>query len=129
MLLVGANTPHVKAPPVVKPRAPPMVDMVATAEVITLDQGGDNASDNSHNYQSACFSHPPPVINGGPGTKVGVLDCRLAPSVGLIVVEFQNMECRFTPDMGGPFEVYEGSITRRKIAPGRIRGVIFDKVL
>ena len=46
----------------------------------------------------------PPVINGGPGTKVGVLDCRVAPSVGLIVVEFQNMECRFTPDRGGPFE-------------------------
>jgi Protein of unknown function (DUF992) len=54
---------------------------------------------------------PPPVINGGPGTKVGVLDCRLAPSVGLIVVEFQNMECRFTPDMGGPFEVYEGTMS------------------
>ena len=54
---------------------------------------------------------PPPVINGGPGTKVGVLDCRLAPSVGLIVVEFQNMECRFTPDRGGPFEAYEGTMS------------------
>src|SRR5262245_8802443 len=54
---------------------------------------------------------PPPVINGGPGTKVGVLDCRLAPSVGLIVVEFQNIECRFTPDRGGPFEAYAGTIS------------------
>src|SRR4029077_3908011 len=53
---------------------------------------------------------PPPVINGGPGTKVGVLDCRLAPSIGLIVVEFQNMECRFIPDRGGPFEDYEGTM-------------------
>jgi hypothetical protein len=54
---------------------------------------------------------PPPVINGGPGTKVGVLDCRLAPSIGLIVVEFQNMECRFIPERGGPFEAYEGRMS------------------
>jgi Protein of unknown function (DUF992) len=54
---------------------------------------------------------PPPVINGGPGTKVGDLNCRLAPSVGLIVVEFQNMECVFTPDGGGPFEAYEGTMS------------------
>src|SRR5262249_32056460 len=54
---------------------------------------------------------PPPVINGGPGTKVGVLNCRLAPSIGLIVVEFQNMECVFTPDGGGPFEAYEGTMS------------------
>src|SRR5580765_4347777 len=54
---------------------------------------------------------PPPVMNSGPGTKVGVLDCRVAPSVGLIVVEFQNMECRFTPDRGGPFEAYEGTMS------------------
>ena len=54
---------------------------------------------------------PPPVINSGPGTKVGILDCRVAPSVGLIVVEFQNMECRFTPDRGGPFEAYEGTMS------------------
>ena len=33
---------------------------------------------------------PPPVINGGPGTKVGVLNCRLAPSIGLIVVSQKN---------------------------------------
>jgi hypothetical protein len=42
---------------------------------------------------------------------VGVLNCRLAPSVGLIVVEFQNMECVFTPDGGGPFEAYEGTMS------------------
>src|SRR5262249_44083586 len=28
MLFVGANTPHVKAPPAVKPKAPPTVDIV-----------------------------------------------------------------------------------------------------
>jgi Protein of unknown function (DUF992) len=54
---------------------------------------------------------PPPVIKGGPGTKVGVLTCQLAPSVGLVVVEFQKMECRFIPDAGGPPEAYEGSMS------------------
>jgi len=41
---------------------------------------------------------PPPVINGGPGTKVGMLDCKVGPSVGFIVVGFRKMSCRFIPD-------------------------------
>jgi len=52
-----------------------------------------------------------PIINGGPGTKVGVLNCRLAPSVGLIVVEFQKMDCSFAPDGGGRTEAYEGTMS------------------
>src|SRR3954470_7008410 len=54
---------------------------------------------------------PPPVIGGGPGTKVGVLNCRLAPSIGLIVVGFQQMDCRFTSERGGPTEAYAGTMT------------------
>jgi uncharacterized protein DUF992 len=54
---------------------------------------------------------PAPVINGGPGTKVGVLNCQIAPSIGLIVVEFQKMECRFIPDGGGPSEAYDGAMS------------------
>lgn len=54
---------------------------------------------------------PPPVINGGPGTKVGVLNCRLAPSVGLIVVEFQKMDCLFTSDATGLSEPYIANMT------------------
>jgi len=54
---------------------------------------------------------PPPIINGGPGTKVGVLNCNLAPSIGLVVVEFQNINCLFTPDSGGRPESYAGTMS------------------
>jgi uncharacterized protein DUF992 len=54
---------------------------------------------------------PPPLINGGPGTKVGILDCKLGPSVGFVVVGFQKMSCRFTPDNFPTFETYVGSIS------------------
>ncbi len=54
---------------------------------------------------------PPPVIGGGPGTKVGVLNCRLAPSIGLIVVGFQKMDCRFTSEGAGLSEAYAGTMT------------------
>jgi hypothetical protein len=54
---------------------------------------------------------PPPVIGGGPGTKVGVLNCRIAPHVGLIVVGFQTIDCRFTSEGSGPSENYSGRMT------------------
>lgn len=54
---------------------------------------------------------PPPVISGGPGTKVGVLNCSLAPSVGLLVVGFQNMRCRFTSEGPAPSENYSGTMS------------------
>lgn len=55
---------------------------------------------------------PPVVINGQPGTKIGVLDCRLAPTIGLIVVSFQKMSCRFNPDGAVfPSEAYVGTIS------------------
>jgi len=53
----------------------------------------------------------PPVIGGGPGTKVGVLNCALAPSVGLLIVGFQDMRCRFTSEGPGPSEGYVGKMT------------------
>ena len=54
---------------------------------------------------------PPPVIGGGPGTKVGVLNCRFAPSVGFIVVGFQRMDCIFTSDALVPPERYIANMT------------------
>jgi hypothetical protein len=54
---------------------------------------------------------PPPIIGGGPGTKVGVLNCRLAPSVGLLVVGFQRLDCQFTSDIPAPPEAYLGSMS------------------
>ena len=46
------------------------------------------------------------------GRRVGMLTCRLAPSVGLIIGSRQRMDCRFTPRQGGPVERYYGSVTR-----------------
>jgi hypothetical protein len=45
------------------------------------------------------------------GTKVGALNCYLAPSVGFVVGSHDPMTCRYTPD--GPFapEFYDGVIT------------------
>ena len=42
------------------------------------------------------------------GTKVGVLTCRLSPSIGLIIGSRQRMSCRYAPDSGGPPEFYTG---------------------
>ena len=43
--------------------------------------------------------------------KVGTLACNLAPSVGFIVGGRQRMSCRYTPDLGGPPEVYVGTLS------------------
>jgi hypothetical protein len=43
--------------------------------------------------------------------KVGTLQCNLAPSVGLIVVERQRLSCLYTPDGPWPPEHYFGHVT------------------
>ena len=53
---------------------------------------------------------PPPVFSGGPGTKVGVLNCTLGPHLGFIVGGFERMDCRFTPEGPGPVEAYSGTM-------------------
>jgi hypothetical protein len=45
-------------------------------------------------------------------TKVGLLSCNMGPTIGMIVGSHQHLHCRFTPDAGGPSELYSGSITR-----------------
>jgi uncharacterized protein DUF992 len=44
------------------------------------------------------------------GTKVGMLSCQLAPSIGLIFGSHQTMSCRFNPDGPYPPEIYYGAI-------------------
>jgi hypothetical protein len=44
------------------------------------------------------------------GTKVGTLNCELAPSIGFVVGSHQPMRCRYTPDGPFPPEFYEGMI-------------------
>ena len=43
-----------------------------------------------------------------PGTNVGALSCRMAPSIGLIFGSRQRMACRFAPSGPFPPEAYVG---------------------
>ncbi|MDB5549344.1 MAG: hypothetical protein JWP21_2791 [Tardiphaga sp.] len=43
-------------------------------------------------------------------TQVGMLSCRLNPSIGFIVFGHQSMECRFTQNGRFPTQVYEGAL-------------------
>ena len=45
-----------------------------TIGMLALANSGSFAGDLPSRYA------PPPVIGGGPGTKVGVLNCRIAPT-------------------------------------------------
>jgi len=67
---------------------------------------------------------PPPVLPSGSGTKVGVLSCNIAPSVGLIVVSVQRLSCRFSPDAAAPSELYAGSLDTLGIDLGITAGGI-----
>lgn len=58
--------------------------------------------------------------------KAGMLTCRTAASVGLIVGSRQNMQCRFTPDNGGPPEFYSGTIGRIGLDVGITAGGIMS---
>jgi hypothetical protein len=46
------------------------------------------------------------------GTKVGALTCKTSASLGLIIGSHQKLRCSFTPDNGGPPEIYTGHINR-----------------
>ncbi|MDE5464741.1 MULTISPECIES: DUF992 domain-containing protein [unclassified Bradyrhizobium] len=56
----------------------------------------------------ACLAACPASAQTPPGTNVGSLTCKLAPSIGLIFGSQQRMACRFTPN--GPYqpEAYAG---------------------
>lgn len=56
---------------------------------------------------AAAFASPA-VAQQPPGTSVGTLTCRLAPSIGLIFGSRQRMSCRFNPSGGGVPENYSG---------------------
>src|SRR5262252_585720 len=43
-------------------------------------------------------------------TQVGILTCKLNPSIGFIIAGHQSMECRFTPANSAPPQAYDGAI-------------------
>lgn len=46
------------------------------------------------------------------GAKVGSLQCKLAPSIGLIIGSQQRMACRFVPNNSTQAEAYSGVLNR-----------------
>jgi hypothetical protein len=50
----------------------------------------------------------PASAQSPPGTNVGALTCRMAPSIGLIFGSRQRMACRFAPNGPYPPEAYVG---------------------
>lgn len=57
-----------------------------------------------------CFQAPAMAQRA---SRVGTLDCRLEPSIGLIIGSRQRMDCRFTPSYrGARYDRYAGVATR-----------------
>ena len=50
----------------------------------------------------------PAIAQAQQGTTAGVLTCKLAPSIGLLIGSRQRMSCRYVPNGGGPPEFYTG---------------------
>jgi hypothetical protein len=65
-----------------------------------------------------------PVLAQSPTSwvKVGGLNCTMSPTIGLLVVEEQAVNCRFTPDGHYPSEHYIGTIGTVGIAVGVVGG-------
>jgi len=51
-----------------------------------------------------------PVSPGAPWAQVGVLTCRLNPSIGFIIAGHQSMQCNYAPAGSGLPQAYEGAI-------------------
>jgi hypothetical protein len=51
-----------------------------------------------------------PVLSPAPWTQVGVLTCKLNPSIGFIIAGHQSMQCNYAPAGSGPPQAYEGAI-------------------
>ena len=58
---------------------------------------------------AALFS-PPSAAQSPNWTQIGMLNCRLNPSIGFIIAGHQTMECRFTQNAPFPPQAYEGAL-------------------
>ena len=63
-------------------------------------------------FVAALLTIPASEASAQRRTKVGVLACDMAPTIGLIVGSRQKISCVFSPDGGGPRESYAGAINR-----------------
>jgi hypothetical protein len=54
--------------------------------------------------------------------KVGTLDCDISGGIGMIIASQKGVQCIYTPSVGGPQEVYVGTITKYGIDIGATAG-------
>ena len=63
-----------------------------------------------------------PVPSPAGWTQVGVLTCKLNPSIGFIIAGHQSMQCNYAPASSGPPQAYEGAINTVGIDVGVTAG-------
>src|SRR5262245_2125 len=60
---------------------------------------------------TAIITAPASAQAPGNWTQVGMLTCKLNPSIGFIIAGHQSMECRFVPSNNvGPPQAYQGAL-------------------
>jgi Protein of unknown function (DUF992) len=62
-------------------------------------------------------------------TQVGMLTCRLNPSIGFVIFGHQSMECRFVQNPPLPTQLYEGALNTVGIDLGVTAGGVMGAVL
>ncbi len=69
---------------------------------------------------------PASAQSGKPWTQVGMLTCKLNPSIGFIIAGHQSMECRYVPGAGGSAQAYQGALNMVGINIGISAGGILN---
>ena len=79
---------------------------------------------------AAVFSFASPLPAQSPNwVKVGGLGCTMSPTIGLLVVSEQKLNCKFTPDGPYPAENYTGTMGTVEIDVGVIGGGLLDRAV
>ena len=58
-------------------------------------------------------------------TQVGMLSCKVDPSIGFIIAGHQSMQCRFTQNAPNPPQAYEGALNMVGLNIGISAGGVF----
>ena len=74
-----------------------------------------------HLCGSGCRRTPAVAQTGSAWTQVGMLSCRVNPSIGFIIAGHQTMECQFTQNRFPP-QAYEGALNMVGLDIGISRG-------
>ena len=74
----------------------------------------------------ALFVAPVSAQSQKPWTQVGMLTCRLNPSIGFIIVGHQSMECRYVPGAGGSPQAYDCALNTVGVSIGVTAGGVLS---